>query len=91
MAFFGTSGISVKSQIGIAVSIYVPFAIINKHLNFARSSREMLQILSLNLVEKTPVDIVPFAYSHDFRANSRRQAADSLPKTLGLGCAPLTK
>ena len=56
-AFFGTSENAVKSQIWIAVSVYVLVAIIKKRLNLPRSLYEMLQILSLNLFEKTPLDI----------------------------------
>lgn len=56
-AFFGTSENAVKSQIWIAVSVYVLVAIIKKRLNLSRSLYEMLQILSLNLFEQTPLDI----------------------------------
>jgi Domain of unknown function (DUF4372)/Transposase DDE domain len=56
-AFFGTSENAVKSQIWIAVSVYVLVAIVKKRLNLSRSLYEMLQILSLNLFEKTPLDI----------------------------------
>src|ERR1017187_2428654 len=56
-AFFGTSENAVKSQIWIAVSVYVLVAIIKKRLNLSRSLYEMLQILSLNLFEKTSLDI----------------------------------
>jgi hypothetical protein len=63
-AFFGTSENAVKSQIWIAVSVYVLVAIIRKRLNLTRSLYEMLQILSLNLFEKNPLDIalsrIPF-------------------------------
>jgi len=56
-SFFGTSENAVKSQIWIAVSVYVLVAIVKKRLNLSRSLYEMLQILSLNLFEKTPLDI----------------------------------
>jgi hypothetical protein len=56
-AFFGTSENAVKSQIWIAVSFYVRVAIIRKRLNLTRRPYEMLQILSLNLFEKTSLDI----------------------------------
>jgi hypothetical protein len=55
-SFFGTSENAVKSQIWIAVSVYVFVAIVKKRLNLSRSLYEMLQILSLNLFEKTPLD-----------------------------------
>lgn len=56
-SFFGTSANAVKSQIWIAVSVYVLVAIVKKRLNLSRSLYEMLQILSLNLFEKSPLDI----------------------------------
>lgn len=55
-SFFGTSENAVKSQIWIAVSVYVLVAIIKKRLALSRSLYEILQILSLNLFEKTPLD-----------------------------------
>ena len=53
--FFGTSENAVKTQIWIAVSIYVLITIIKKELNIELSMTEILQILSLQLFEKTPV------------------------------------
>jgi len=55
-AFFGTTENAVKSQIWIAVSVYVLVAIIRKRLNLSRSLYEMLQILSLNQFEKVPLN-----------------------------------
>lgn len=55
-AFFGTSENAVKSQIWIAVAVYVLVAIVKKRLGLSRSLYEILQILSLNLFEKTPID-----------------------------------
>jgi len=55
-AFFGTSENAVKTQIGIAVSVYVLVAIVKKRLNISASLYEMLQILSLTLFEKMPLD-----------------------------------
>jgi len=55
-AFFGTSENAVKSQIWIAVSVYVLVAIVKKRLRLSASLYEMLQILSLTLFEKTPLD-----------------------------------
>ncbi|MHB8391605.1 MAG: IS4-like element ISCARN70 family transposase, partial [Acidobacteriaceae bacterium] len=54
--FFGTTENAVKSQIWIAVSVYVLVAIIKKRLNLSRSLYEILQILSLNQFEKVPLD-----------------------------------
>jgi hypothetical protein len=55
-AFFGTSENAVKTQLWIAVSTYVLVAIVRKRLNSPRSMYEILQILSLALFEKTPLD-----------------------------------
>jgi hypothetical protein len=54
-AFFGTSQNAVKSQIWIAVSVYVLVAIIKKRLNLQPSLFEILQILSLTMFERTPL------------------------------------
>ena len=54
--FFGTSENAVKSQIWIAVSVYVLVAIVKKRLALTASLYEILQILSLTLFEKTPVN-----------------------------------
>ena len=54
--FFGTSENAVKTQIWIAVSVYVLVAIVKKRLNLSASLYEMLQILSLTLFERIPVD-----------------------------------
>jgi hypothetical protein len=54
--FFGTSENAVKTQIWIAVSVYVLVAIIKKRLNIAASLYEILQILSLTMFERIPLD-----------------------------------
>jgi hypothetical protein len=55
-AFFGTSENAVKTQIWIALSVYVLVAIIKKRLALPRTLYETLQILSLTLFERTPLD-----------------------------------
>lgn len=55
-SFFGTSENAVKSQIWIAVSVYVLVAILKKRLNLSASLYEMLQILSLTMFERNPLD-----------------------------------
>ena len=55
-AFFGTSENAVKSQIWIAVSAYVLIAIVKKRLHLTASLYEILQILSLTMFEKIPLD-----------------------------------
>jgi hypothetical protein len=54
-AFFGTTENAVKTQIWIAVSVYVLIAIVKKRLNLSASLYELLQILSLTLFEKDPI------------------------------------
>lgn len=54
-AFYGTTENAVKTQIWIAISIYVLVAIIKKRLNLSHSLYTILQILSVTLLEKTPL------------------------------------
>ena len=54
-AFYGTSENAVKTQIWIAVSVYVLVAIIRKRLGLEASLYQTLQILSVTLFEKTPI------------------------------------
>lgn len=54
--FFGTSENAVKTQIWIAVSVYVLVAIVKKRLHLSATLYEMLQILSLTMFEKMPLD-----------------------------------
>ena len=53
--FFGTTENAVKTQIWIAISVYVLVAIINKELAIKMSLGEILQILSIVLFEKVPI------------------------------------
>jgi hypothetical protein len=55
-AFFGTSENAVKSQIWIAVSVYVLVAIVKKRLSLPATLYEILQILSLTMFERMPLD-----------------------------------
>jgi hypothetical protein len=55
-AFFGTNENAVKTQIWIAISVYVLVAIVKKRLGVESSLYTILQILSLTLFEKTPLD-----------------------------------
>jgi len=54
-AFFGTSENAVKTQIWIAVSVYVLVSIVRKRLGLEASLYQILQILSLTLFEKMPI------------------------------------
>ncbi len=53
--FFGTSENAVKSQIWIAVSVYVLVAILKKRLKIEESLYTILQILSVTIFEKMPI------------------------------------
>ena len=54
--FFGTSENAVKTQLWIAVSVYLLVAIVKRRLNLSASLYEMLQILSLTMFERIPLD-----------------------------------
>jgi hypothetical protein len=54
-AFYGTSENAVKTQIWIAVSVYVLVAIVRKRLGLEATLYQILQILSVTLFEKVPV------------------------------------
>ena len=69
-AVFGTSENTVKSQIWIAVSVYVLVAIVKKRLKLSTTLYEMLQILSLTIFERIPLDQLP--------AQAVREGADHI-------------
>jgi hypothetical protein len=71
-AFFGTTENAVKTQIWIAISVYVLVAVVKKRLNVSASLYELLQILSLTLFERVPliqllVDCKPITNPIDFQ------------------------
>jgi transposase len=71
-AFYGTSENAVKTQVWIAISVYVLIAIIKKQLNLDRSLYTILQILSITLFEKTPIlqvfsDVLPISNEADLK------------------------
>lgn len=55
-SFYGTSNNAVKTQIWIAISIYVLIAILKKKLKIECTIYTMLQIFSVTLFEKVPID-----------------------------------
>ena len=61
-AFYGTSMNAVKTQVWIAISVYVLVAILKKELRLERSLYEILQILSLTLFERVPLSQVVMAF-----------------------------
>ena len=54
-AFFGTSENAVKTQVWIAISVYVLVAIVKKRLHLKQSLYTILQILSISVFEKEPL------------------------------------
>ena len=54
--FFGTSANAVKTQVWIAICVYVLVAILKKQLHLEENLHKILQILSVNVFEKVPVD-----------------------------------
>ena len=55
-SFWGNSSNAVKTQIWIAISVYVLIAIVKKQLAIKQSLYEMLQIFSITAFEKVPVN-----------------------------------
>ena len=54
-SFFGTSENAVKSQIWIAVTVYVLMAVVKKRLGISADLYTILQVLSLTLFEKMSI------------------------------------
>jgi len=54
-SFYSTSENAVKTQIWIAVSVYVLVAIVRKRLGLEISLYQILQILSITMLEKVPI------------------------------------
>jgi len=72
--FFGTSENAVKSQIWIAVSVYVLVAIVKKRLNLKSSLFQLLQVLSLTMFERTPLDqLLAFSITDQEMPNTLNQ------------------
>jgi hypothetical protein len=54
-AFYGTSENAVKTQVWVALSVYVLVAIVKKQLGLDMTLYKILQILSITIFEKTPI------------------------------------
>ena len=67
-AFFGTSENAVKTQIWIAISVYVLVSILKKELKLDKSLYEILQILSITLFENSPI-LSALTTSYDQKEN----------------------
>jgi hypothetical protein len=73
-AFFGTTENAVKSQIWIAVSVYVLVAIVKKRLGLSATLYEILQILSLTMFERTPLNqLLTLTHPSSINSNSHTQ------------------
>ena len=67
-AFYGTTENAVKTQIWIAISVYVLVAVVKKRLKLSQSLYTILQILSVTLFEKIPL-LQAFTYVDDVELN----------------------
>lgn len=61
--FYGNSGNAVKTQVWVAITVYVLVAILKKQLGLDRSLHEILQILSITIFEKTPISLAFSPYN----------------------------
>ncbi len=75
--FYGTSENAVKTQVWIAVSVYVLVAIIKKQLNIQQSLYTILQILSVTIFEKMPI-------LQALQLNDYKEQTDCFDKQLNL-------
>lgn len=73
-AFYGTSDNAVKTQVWIAISTYILVAIVKKELKITHSIYTILQILSVSLFEKTPIQSLfsDFVFP-DFKGEAPKQ------------------
>ena len=62
-AFYGTSQNAVKTQVWVAITVYVLVAILKKQLGLDRSLHEILQILSITIFEKSPISLAFSQYN----------------------------
>jgi hypothetical protein len=63
-AFYGTSENAVKTQVWVALTVYVLVAILKKQLNLDLSLYKILQILNVTIFEKSPI-LLAFYHYHD--------------------------
>ena len=62
-SFYGTSENAVKTQVWVAISVYVLVAILKKGLRLDLSLHKILQILSVTIFEKSPISLVFSEYN----------------------------
>jgi len=71
-SFFGTSENAVKTQVWIAISVYVLVAIIKKRFKLEASLYNILQILSATIFEKMPLN--QLLENSEYKPESRNEA-----------------
>ncbi len=72
--FFGTSDNAVKTQVWIAICVYVLVAIVRKELGLEASLSQILQVLSVNVFEQMPLaELVAKTTSQNKPSNSHNQ------------------
>jgi len=81
--FYGTSENALKTQIWIAISIYVLVAIVKKQLKLEGSLYRILQILSVSLFEKTPILEALSLSDYEIQPATAGKQIDPVPLTLG--------
>jgi hypothetical protein len=74
-AFYGTTPNAVKTQVWIAISVYVLVAILKKELKLEASMYEILQVLGVMLFEKTPINSL---FASDFYNFSKSSPGNQL-------------
>ena len=73
-AFYGNSPSAVKTQVWVAISVYVLVAIVKRELRVDRPLSEILQILSLTLFEKPPLsEALSIKTEQDLESDCRTQ------------------
>ena len=82
-SFFGITENAVKSQIWIAISVYVLVAIIKKRLDLKIELYTILQILSLTLFEKTPLDQLLMNSENKYELDENAKQLNLFDLTLG--------
>ena len=72
--FFGTTDNAVKTQVWIAICVYVLVAVVRKELGLERSLSQILQILSVNVFEQIPLaELVTRIQSQNSPSDIRNQ------------------
>lgn len=83
-AFYGTSENAVKTQIWIAISVYLMVACLNKIHGFDESLSRILQVLSVNVFQKDPINQVLTQFEMENYALETRSGELELHKQLTL-------